>query len=73
MEPTKAFNCYSCKKHFNYGKNTPLVIHCGHSFCKTCLEDLHKKRRVKCPKCKYSARYDNVDDIPINHALVKVM
>ncbi|XP_060611848.2 E3 ubiquitin-protein ligase TRIM69 [Anolis sagrei] len=47
---TKELSCGVCLELF---KN-PVILSCGHNFCRDCLEDLWKKKGIFCPQCHAS-------------------
>ena len=47
----EALNCPVCFEQYTDIKK-PLILPCGHTTCKTCLEILQKKSIIKCPFCQ---------------------
>jgi len=45
--------CYECYDSF---MRIPLILKCGHTFCKICIDNLIEKRRSQfkfyCPTCR---------------------
>ena len=47
--------CGVCNEFFVEGEREPHMLHCGHSFCMTCLQQLEVPkggRRLRCPSCQ---------------------
>lgn len=45
--------CGVCKKRYNLGDRIPrILIHCGHTFCTSCLIKYHHVDHIRCPCCK---------------------
>lgn len=44
--------CSVCLEHFNDGNQTPIVLGCGHTFCKTCVLRIYDGFRCQCPNCR---------------------
>ena len=64
-------SCVLCKEDFNINERIPrILIHCGHTFCTSCLKNFHKHRRIRCPMClKLVKNIDNLDRLPVNHTI----
>ena len=59
-------NCEICfEKYTEAGQKTPLVLPCGHSFCKGCCGQLPQKQ---CGTCR--APFPALTKLPINYALL---
>ena len=59
-------NCEICfEKYTEAGQKTPLVLPCGHSFCKGCCGQLPQKQ---CATCR--APFPALTKLPINYALL---
>lgn len=45
--------CGVCKQKYNIGDKIPrILIHCGHTFCTSCLLKYHHIDHIRCPYCK---------------------
>ena len=45
--------CGVCKKKYNLGDRIPrILVHCGHTFCTSCLIKFHHIDHIRCPFCK---------------------
>jgi len=60
------FECAVCFEQFK----EPLVISCGHTFCKPCLQQL-KPNQLRCPLCQN--KFESVDSLPSNFVVLKWM
>lgn len=47
-------NCTICYQMYNNERSPLILIRCGHTFCKECLDILmnHTKKEIICPECK---------------------
>jgi len=61
-EVFEPFTCSICFLLFE----EPLVISCGHSFCKRCLQSL-KPYQLYCPLCRIP--FSSVENLPKNYAV----
>ena len=52
MTTTYTFECKICYSPYNDTDKVPLVLPCGHTYCKECIKTLYINRRVKCPNKK---------------------
>mgnify|MGYP003578112572 FL=1 len=68
-------SCVLCKGEYNFNERIPrILIHCGHTFCSSCLKNFHKNRRIRCPLClKLIKNVDNLDRLPVNHTIFSKM
>ena len=45
--------CGVCKTKYNLGDRIPrILVHCGHTFCTSCLIKFHHQDHIRCPYCK---------------------
>ena len=45
--------CGVCKQKYNLGDRIPrILVHCGHTFCTSCLIKFHHVDHIRCPYCK---------------------
>jgi len=58
-----------CYEVFREPDRTPLILPCGHSYCRRCLRKLHKHGRVECPACRRTIRIDSLDNLIRNYNL----
>lgn len=64
-------NCDGCKNTFNRFQRLPkLLIKCGHSICKICLENDFSQGQIKCPKCNQINYAELPRDFPQNLTLL---
>ncbi|KAL4435392.1 hypothetical protein ABPG74_022875 [Tetrahymena malaccensis] len=63
--------CVLCKQDFNFTTHLPrILIHCGHTFCTSCLKNFHKNNRVRCPMClKLVKQIETIERLPVNHTI----
>jgi hypothetical protein len=64
--------CPICLERFNETQHSPLILECGHTFCKECIISLqNNKRDLRCPQCK---RIESrpVDKLPKNYIISNV-
>ena len=70
--PDDLLECKICFETYNTTNRKPLVLPCGHTFCKVTISDLiHKKQRgaIECPLCKKVTPCNVPDDIGVNFFL----
>jgi len=65
--------CPICMERFNDSRRPPLILGCGHTFCRECLTYLHQsKQELKCPQCnKVDSR--SVGELPKNFILSEII
>lgn len=67
--------CNICNELFNETVKIPrLLVSCGHSYCQECLSvPLLKKQQIQCPEDKTSYNVLNVEDLPKNISLLRIL
>lgn len=65
--------CPICMHKYNEDKNAPLVLRCGHTFCRNCGVNLLKFSQIMCPYDKQKFRCDKIDDLAKNIALLDLL
>lgn len=60
--------CFLCDKEFDLQNRAPrILVHCGHTFCTSCLYLYFKDQRIRCPVCrKVIKRLRVVEILPLN-------
>ncbi|KAF6253268.1 hypothetical protein COO60DRAFT_434203 [Scenedesmus sp. NREL 46B-D3] len=73
QQPTRhmAFECGICTSMFNSSARQPLILECGHTFCRECIQHNLGPQRW-CPYCRQPIN-KHVDDLPRNYALENAM
>ena len=71
--------CQICFEAFDGKYFVPkILINCGHSFCKICLERLlNKKTSVSCPVCREQTYFYSLNErenvLPTNYSLIEIV
>ena len=67
--------CQICFEHFDSHNFTPKVlIKCGHSFCKICLERLlYQRSAISCPVCRVTSKITKKENLPNNYSLLQTI
>mmetsp|Transcript_32566 Transcript_32566/g.56372 ORF Transcript_32566/g.56372 Transcript_32566/m.56372 type:complete len:373 (-) Transcript_32566:1004-2122(-) len=66
--------CSICFCEYNGAEHKPLCHSCGHSLCFTCSEDLLGSRgSFNCPVCDKLIRVDDLQNVPVNFALLSLL
>lgn len=60
--------CQFCGLKYNVGERIPrILVHCGHTLCTSCIQQLHHKNRVRCPICrKLVKQLESAERLPLN-------
>lgn len=68
-----AVTCAVCLKVYQQSTRDPLVLPCGHTFCRECLAAvLNISGRILCPNCRRDASISDVSKLPICYPLVSL-
>ena len=63
--------CPVCFTPYSLEAVPPLVLSCGHTFCKSCLSQLPKADSLMaCPSCRKSTKCSSIDEISINYSIL---
>jgi hypothetical protein len=67
--------CPICLELFDSTNFAPkILIQCGHSFCKICLDRLsYKVPAVVCPVCREKTKMTKKEQIPTNYSLIELI
>ncbi|KAF5287765.1 hypothetical protein FQA39_LY15701 [Lamprigera yunnana] len=66
---TEFLSCPVCCNEFNVLLRGPISLGCGHTICKACLSNLHRKQ---CPFDQATISTD-IDSLPVNSALLQLV
>lgn len=63
---SKIFTCSVCQTNYDDHKKAPIILSCGHTLCKTCINNIPQK---VCPYCKVPIQTNLIK----NHELINLM
>uniref|UniRef100_V5G646 RING-type E3 ubiquitin transferase n=1 Tax=Anoplophora glabripennis TaxID=217634 RepID=V5G646_ANOGL len=66
---TEFLSCPVCCNSFDEKQRSPISLGCGHTICKGCLSNLHRKQ---CPFDQTNISID-VENLPVNTALLQLV
>ncbi|KAK4873000.1 hypothetical protein RN001_015029 [Aquatica leii] len=66
---TEFLSCPVCCNEFDVLLRSPISLGCGHTICKACLSNLHRKQ---CPFDQTTISID-IDSLPVNSALLQLV
>lgn len=65
--------CESCNELLDLDKKKPICLPCGHTLCKSCLNDIWKRMAyIKCP-IDSKKHFLKLDDFPTNYLVLKLI
>ncbi|KAK3932220.1 Roquin-1 [Frankliniella fusca] len=66
---TEFLSCPVCTNEFAPALRSPISLGCGHTVCRTCLNNLH------CKQCPFDQATINTDleELPVNYALLQLV
>lgn len=71
MEDDELLKCNVCLSSFDSNFHKPLLLpSCGHTFCRFCLDTLHKQSKNSCPECRKQNAVISVNLLPTNFSLL---
>lgn len=66
---TEFLSCPVCCNEFDISFRSPISLGCGHTICKACLSNLHRKQ---CPFDQTTISID-IENLPVNYALLQLV
>lgn len=71
-------DCPVCWDGFDDGPRMPRLLHCGHTICQVCLQQLLfesglGQRCVRCPECRGVCVWRGLQELPKNYILLRVI
>ncbi|XP_045130130.1 tripartite motif-containing 13-like [Portunus trituberculatus] len=69
----EAMSCDVCSDVYEQVQRTPLVLPCGHTFCRACLTDIRKSGRFQCPTCRAGHNNLQVEALTVNYSLLNIL
>ena len=65
-------SCCICVSEYNESVKKPLILQCGHTICKSCLQDvaLATETEQECPICRYNWSDKTINDLPLCYQLL---
>lgn len=74
-DPSKmedAVTCGVCSEFFEKGIRDPLVLPCGHTFCRSCVMNVRRTGNFLCPICRQTHNNVDVNKLLINYSLLSL-
>lgn len=68
----EAVTCAVCSEVYQAGAREPLVLPCGHTFCRTCLASVKMTGNFLCPTCRQPHNNVQVDRLSVNYSLLSL-
>lgn len=70
MEET---SCTLCLEQYELKKHEPVMLPCGHTFCRPCLvREERAAKRLSCPSCRYACSNTLALQLPMNFSMLTV-
>nr|CAD7423285.1 unnamed protein product [Timema monikensis] len=66
---TEFLSCPVCCNEFDATLRSPISLGCGHTVCRTCLSNLHRKQ---CPFDQTTINTE-IENLPVNYALLQLV
>jgi hypothetical protein len=66
-------DCDICFEPYDPDEHAPLMLVCGHTYCKTCIADIKQRNsQLECPNDRQQDRRQ-VDDMPKNYIVLEII
>lgn len=63
--------CVICLEPFKQERKA-MSLHCGHSYCKICLNKMISLQKITCPECRKETSLKSIDELSINISLMRL-
>lgn len=63
-------SCKVCTEDFTLGGRAPLLLPCGHTFCRQCLDLIQSMPPARCPTCMMTLCGVALNHLTINYDLI---
>nr|XP_053627078.1 E3 ubiquitin-protein ligase TRIM32-like [Cherax quadricarinatus] len=63
-------SCKVCTEDFTLGERAPLLLPCGHTFCRQCLDLIQSMPLARCPTCMMTLCGVALNHLTINYDLI---
>nr|XP_045614343.1 nuclear factor 7, ovary-like [Procambarus clarkii] len=64
--------CQMCSQLYQKGARDPLLLPCGHDFCRGCVTASTQRDNIRCPTCKKRHKLFHTEDMPVVHKVLKL-
>ncbi|CAL4110112.1 unnamed protein product [Meganyctiphanes norvegica] len=67
--------CCICREGYNEGNHRPLILPCGHTLCKACVNNVateHQRTVIQCPICRKNHTI-NCDELATNYVVIDLL
>ena len=74
--PDNLLQCKICCESYNKTDRKPLILPCGHTFCKDTISKLINKKQqnaIECPICKTITPCNVPEDMIVNYELLEMI
>lgn len=68
----EAVTCVVCSEVYQANTRDPLVLPCGHTFCRSCLSSIYGSHYSACPSCRENFSYLEFEELPICFSLLSL-
>ncbi|XP_071516705.1 uncharacterized protein [Panulirus ornatus] len=70
---SEAVKCRVCLEQYEPDDREPLMLPCGHTFCRSCVLAGRTTGRHRCPSCKRDLTLIEVQELPINFQVLELI
>nr|XP_053650229.1 uncharacterized protein LOC128700797 [Cherax quadricarinatus] len=63
---SETVRCEVCSELYQTDSRDPVLLPCGHTFCRTCIVSVQKEGDLSCPSCSQDISQVDAADLPVN-------
>ncbi|XP_068246208.1 uncharacterized protein [Palaemon carinicauda] len=68
----EAITCAVCSEEYSSGKHDPLILPCGHTFCRNCINNMKDIKNHFCPTCRDEIKEATYEKLPLNFSILSL-
>ncbi|XP_042231984.1 tripartite motif-containing protein 6-like isoform X2 [Homarus americanus] len=68
----ESVTCELCSEIYETDPRDPILLPCGHTFCRSCITKVKEADETACPSCSLDFNDIDVEDLPVNFQILSL-